>query len=48
MRDSNLISEAHSLVELTKGIETELVDHGLTAEEITAVTNLASGFEAAN
>ncbi|MDP3583255.1 MAG: hypothetical protein Q8S39_15065 [Ignavibacteria bacterium] len=25
-----------------------MVDHGLTAEEIAAVTNLASGFEAAN
>lgn len=47
MRDSNLILEARGLVELTKGIETELVDHGLTAEEIAAVINLANGFEAA-
>lgn len=47
MRDTALLMEARALVELTKGIETELVDHGLTAEEIAAVTSLAAEYETA-
>lgn len=47
MRDSNLVLEARGLVELTKGIETELVEHGLCGEEIAAVTTLANEFETA-
>lgn len=45
MRDTALISEAKDLVNLTVGKETELLDHGLTAAEITEVSTLANEFE---
>ncbi len=47
MRDTTLILEAQDLVKFTQGIETELADHGLTAEEIASVTELAAAFEMA-
>lgn len=37
MRDTNLISEAADIVKLTEGRETELLQHGLTAEEIADI-----------
>jgi hypothetical protein len=45
MRDSNLILEAKELVKLTTGIETELLDQGLSAEEIAEAATLATEFE---
>jgi hypothetical protein len=47
MRDTSLILEARELIKLTVGIETDLLDHGLTAEEIASVTSLAAEYEAA-
>ncbi len=45
LRDTNLILEASDLVKMTQGIETELLDQGLTAEEIASVTTLSAEFE---
>lgn len=47
MRDSNLVLEAKNIVKLTVGIETELAEHGLSAEEIAHASSLAAEFEAA-
>lgn len=47
MRDSNLIMEATALLNLTKGIETDLVEHGLNADEITSLTTLADTYKKA-
>jgi hypothetical protein len=44
MRDINLPLEANRLIQLTKGIEAELLDHGVTAEEITTLINLSREF----
>ena len=45
MRDTALLLEAKDLVKLTQGIESELVEHGLTAEEIASVPTLVTAFE---
>jgi hypothetical protein len=45
MRDTNLILEATGLAELTKGIETELAEHGLAATDLTKLNTLSSSFE---
>lgn len=45
LRDTNLIIEATALVNLTKGIETELEDHGLKSEDIANLTSLAASYE---
>lgn len=45
LRDTNLILEASDLVKMTQGIETDLLDQGLTAEEIASVTALSAEFE---
>lgn len=45
MRDVNLLLEAKDVVKLTEGLETELAEHGLTAEEIALTTTLAAEFE---
>ena len=47
MRDNILLMEAQGLLELTKGIETELADHGITAEELASCTTAANDYEAA-
>jgi hypothetical protein len=47
MRDTNLLGEAVNIVKLTAGLETELADHGLTAEEIAAITTCAAEFKTA-
>jgi hypothetical protein len=46
-RDANLPLEAADLVKLTVGIEAELLDHGISAEQIAKVTTLSKIFEAA-
>ncbi|MFA6598108.1 MAG: hypothetical protein WCS69_10325 [Ignavibacteriaceae bacterium] len=45
MRDTNLTSEAIDLVKLTEGKETELTEHGLTAEEIADVGLKSEAFK---
>ena len=45
MRDTALILEAQDLVKFTQGIETDLVEHGLSAEEIAAIPTLVTSFE---
>ena len=47
MRDTALILEAQDLVKFTLGIETELAEHGLTAEEIATIPTLVAAYETA-
>jgi len=47
MRDTSFILEANDLVKFTQGIEADLVEHGLTAEEIASIPTLVTAFETA-